>query len=113
MVDALHRWEVAADDTLHCLYHPLEGLTISSGAAVVPGSPTASGNALSGAPVEVGEVFGRHARLLESPQGVEMLLGSFYCQVQLPGPGDVIIDEHRILSLGMSLLGSSGLNTEV
>jgi len=29
-----------------------------------------------------------------SPQKVKALLGSFYSQVRLPGPGEVIFDEH-------------------
>ena len=49
VVDAFHRGELAADDTLRCLHHPLEGFAISSGAAAEPGS-----DAFNGAPVEVG-----------------------------------------------------------
>jgi len=36
VVDALHGWEMAADDVQHCLHHPLEGLAISSGTAAEP-----------------------------------------------------------------------------
>jgi len=49
---------------------------------------------LNGAPVKVSESFFRHAKLLDSPQKVKVLLGSFYSQVRLPGPGEVIFDEH-------------------
>ena len=41
VVDALHGREMAADDTLRCLHHPLQGLAISSGAATIPGSDAA------------------------------------------------------------------------
>src|SRR4029434_10385857 len=41
VVDALHGREMAADDTLRCLYHPLQGLAIGSGAATIPGSDAA------------------------------------------------------------------------
>jgi len=92
VVDALLGWEMAADDALHCPQHPLEGLTISSGAAAEPGSNAARDDALNGAPVKVSEGFCRQAKLLESPQ--KALLGSFYSRVRLPGPGEVIFDEH-------------------
>jgi len=36
VVDVLHGAEMAADDALRCLHHPLEGLAISSGAVVQP-----------------------------------------------------------------------------
>ena len=38
VVDALHGREMAADDMLRCLHHPLQGLAICSGAATIPGS---------------------------------------------------------------------------
>src|SRR4029434_5410250 len=41
VVDALHVWAMAADDTLRCLHHPLQGLAIGSGAATIPGSDAA------------------------------------------------------------------------
>jgi len=53
VVDALHGWEMAADDALRCLHHPLEGLAISSGAATVPASNAArEEDALDDAPVK-------------------------------------------------------------
>ena len=54
MVDAFHGGELAADDALCCLHHPLEGFAISSGAAAEPGSDVAREDAFIGAPVEVG-----------------------------------------------------------
>ena len=36
VIDALHGREMAAGDTLRCLHHPLQGLTISSRAAIIP-----------------------------------------------------------------------------
>ncbi|XP_034144780.1 trace amine-associated receptor 13c-like [Esox lucius] len=36
--NALHRVEMAANDALHKLSHPLQGLVVTSGAAAVPGS---------------------------------------------------------------------------
>ena len=43
-----------------------------------------------------------------SPQEVKALLGSFYCRVCLPGPGEVIFDEHiQELEAGDSLFLSS------
>jgi len=53
VVDALHGWEMAADNVLRCLHHPLEGLVISSGAAAEPGSNAAREDALDGARVKV------------------------------------------------------------
>jgi len=85
---------MAADDALRCIHHPLEGLVISSEAAAKPGTNAAREDALVGAPVKVREGFCRHAKVLESPQKVKVLLGSFYRQVRLPGPGEVIFDEH-------------------
>src|SRR4029434_10722715 len=41
VVDALHGREMAGDDTLRCLHHPLQGLAIGSGAATIPGSDAA------------------------------------------------------------------------
>ena len=41
IVDALHGREMAADDTLRCVHHLLQGLTIGSGAANIPGSDAA------------------------------------------------------------------------
>jgi len=63
-------------------------------AAAEPGSKAAREDALNGAPVKCSEGFCRHAKLLESPQKVKVLLGSFYSQVRLPGPGEIIFDEH-------------------
>ena len=54
VVDAFHGGELAADDALCCLHHPLEGFAISSGAAAEPGSDAAREDAFIGAPVEVG-----------------------------------------------------------
>jgi len=88
VVYALHSWEMAADDALCSLHHPLEGLVISRGAAAEPGSNAARKDALNGAPVKVSEGFCRHAKLFES------LLASFYSRVRLPGIGEVIFDEH-------------------
>ena len=68
-----HGGELAAGDALRWLHHPLEVLTtlwralISSGAAAQPGSDAAREDAFNCAPVES---FGRHAKLLESPQKV-------------------------------------------
>jgi len=53
VVDALHGGAMAADDTLHSLQHPLEGLVISSGAAAEPGSNAAREDAFNGVPVKV------------------------------------------------------------
>ena len=53
-----------ANDALRCLHRPLEGLAISSGAAAVPGSDAARGDALDGAPIE--DSFDRHGKRLES-----------------------------------------------
>jgi len=78
VVDALHGGEMAADDALCCLHHPLESLAISRGPAAVQGSNVAREDAPNGAPVKVSERFCRHAKLLESPQKVKALLGSFY-----------------------------------
>jgi len=78
VVDALHSWEMAADDALCCFHHPLQGLAISSGAAAEPGSNTAREDALNGAPVKVSESFCRHAKLLECRQKVKVLLGNLY-----------------------------------
>jgi len=75
VVDSLHGWEIAADDALRCLHHPLEGLAISSRLDAKPGSNAAREDALDGAPVNVSEGFCRHEKLL--PQKVEALLGSF------------------------------------
>jgi len=41
VVDALHGWEMAGDDALRCLHHPLDGLAISSGEDAEPGSNAA------------------------------------------------------------------------
>ena len=41
VVDAVHGMEMAADDTLHCVHHPLQGLAISSRAATISGSNAA------------------------------------------------------------------------
>jgi len=70
VVHALHGGEMAADDALRCLHHPLEGLVISSGAAAASGRNAAREDALNSAPVSVCESFCRHAKLLESPQKV-------------------------------------------
>jgi len=64
VVDALHGWEMAADNALRCLHHPLEGIAISSGASAEPGNNAAREDALDGAPVKVCESFCRHANLL-------------------------------------------------
>jgi len=77
VVDCLHGGEMAADDALRCLHHPMEGLVISSGAAAEPGSNAAREDALNGIPVRVSESFCRHPKLLESPQKVKVLFGSF------------------------------------
>jgi len=63
VVDALHGWDMAADDALRCLHHRLEGLAISSGAAAKPGSIAAREDALYGAPVKGSEGFCRNAKL--------------------------------------------------
>jgi len=91
VVDALHGWEMAADDAFRCLHHPLEGLAISSGRTR---QNAAREDALNGAPVKVTEGFLRYAKLLESPQEVKVLLGSFSSRVRSPVPGDVNFDEH-------------------
>jgi len=52
VVESLHGWEMAADDALRCLHHPLEGLVISSRAPAVTGSNAAREDALDGAPVK-------------------------------------------------------------
>jgi len=57
VVDTLHGWEMAADDALRCLHHPLEGLAISSGAAAEPGSNAAREDAPNAAPVKASESF--------------------------------------------------------
>jgi len=62
VVDALHGWEMAANDALHCLHHALEGLAISSRAAAKPDSNAAREDACNGAPVKVSNTFCRHAR---------------------------------------------------
>ena len=41
VVDAVHGMEMAADDTLRCVHHPLQGLASGSGAATIPGSDAA------------------------------------------------------------------------
>jgi len=46
---------MAADYAICCLYHPLEGLAISSGAAAKRGSNAAREDALNGSPVKVSE----------------------------------------------------------
>jgi len=73
VVGDLHGGEVAADDLLRCLHHRLECLAISIGA-----SHAAREDALNGAPAKVSESSCRHVKLLESPQNVKALLGSFY-----------------------------------
>jgi len=83
--NALHSWEMAADDAHCCLHHRLEGLPISSGAAAEPGRNAARKDAINGAPIKVCEGLCRHANLLQSTQKVTALLGSFYSQVSLPG----------------------------
>src|SRR4029434_4857095 len=55
VVDAVHGMEMAADDTLRCLHHPLQGLAIGSGAATIPDSDAACEDALNGASIKVGE----------------------------------------------------------
>jgi len=90
VVDASHGWEMAADDALCCLHHPLEGLVISSGTATKPGTNATREDALDCAHVNVSEGFCRHAKFAESPQKVKPLLGSFYSRVRLPGPGEEI-----------------------
>jgi len=57
VVDALHGWEMTADDVLRCLHHPLEVLVISSGAAAEPGSNASREDALNGVRVKVSESF--------------------------------------------------------
>lgn len=104
LVDALHGREVAANDALYCLHHPLESFVISSRAAAVPGSNAAREDALRGEPVEVCESFCRHAKLLECPQEVYALLGSFYRRVRLLGPGEVIVEHTEELEAGHSPL---------
>src|SRR4029434_6283207 len=94
VVDALHGREMAADDTLRCLHHPLQGLAIGSGAATIPGSDAAREDALNGASIKVFQSFRRHATLLESPQEVNPLLCIFARRVRLHGPGEVILDVH-------------------
>jgi len=103
VVDALHGWEMAADDALHCLHHPLEGLVISSGASVEPGSNVARDDAFKGAPVKVSEGFCRHVKLLESPQKVKAFWGSFY---SLRGPG-IFVEHTEELEAGDLLHFSS------
>jgi len=56
VVDTLHGWEMAADDALRCLHHPLEGLAINSGAAAEPGGNAAREDALNGAPVKASDL---------------------------------------------------------
>jgi len=63
LVDALHGWEMTADDALCFLHHRLEGLVISSRAAAEPGSNAAREDALDGAPVKVSEGFCRNVKL--------------------------------------------------
>jgi len=48
-------WEMAADDALRCLHHPLEGVAISSGAAAEPDSNAVREDAFNGAPIKVSE----------------------------------------------------------
>jgi len=67
---------------------------LRSAAEQLPGSNEAREDALDGEPVNVSEGFCRHAKLLESPQKVKALLSSFYSRVRLPGPGEIIFDEH-------------------
>jgi len=59
-----------------------------------PGSNAAREDALNGATVKVSESFCRHVKILESPQKVKAILGSFNSRVRLPGPGEVIFGEH-------------------
>jgi len=73
VVDALHGWEMAANDVLRCLHHPLEGLVISSGEAAEPDSNAAREDALNVAHVKVSEGSCGHAKLLDSPQKVKAL----------------------------------------
>ena len=60
MVVALRGGEMAAGEAQRCL-PPLGGLAVSSRAAALPGSPAVSEDALSGAPVQVGEGFCRQS----------------------------------------------------
>jgi len=78
VVDALHGW----DGSQWCSKQ---------------GCNAAREDALDSAPVKVSEGFCRHAKLLESPQKVEALLGSFYSSVCFPGPGEVILNTPRNL----------------
>jgi len=68
---------------------------ISSRAAAKPGSNAAREDAINGAPVTLSESFCRHTKLLESPQKVKALLGSFYSRVRLPGLAEFIFDKEH------------------